>query len=193
MKLSSDQRQVILGTILGNGFLESADGLYLVMRSRSPEWLASKAKVLADLEQATWTSHSNYYWRSAADPIFEEFDALCYDKHQKIARMKSLDMLNRIGLMVWYGDCGCLVGRVRKNASLRTQALGLSAEAGCRFFNEVAMPCKINTVRQRPVIVFTLSGTERLMNVIGPVLPKNRHHLVPDHLRVQAGSQYTSA
>ena len=182
--LTSDQRQVIFGTLLGNGFIESPEGFYLVMKSRSAEWLSSKAKVLANFEQAVWTSRGNFYWRSKADPIFEEFDNLCYDGHKKVARMECLDMLKNVGVMTWYGDSGCLVGRDRRNASLRTQALGLSAETAARYFNEVQVPCRINQVRQRPVLAFSLKGTERLMKIIGSVLPKNRYHLVPGYLRL---------
>ena len=191
MILTSDQRQVIIGTLLGNGFLEAADGIYLVMRSRDPEWLASKAKVLADLEQTVWTSRSNYYWRSKADPLFEEFDALCYDGDRKAARMECLDALKNIGLMTWYGDIGCLVGRQRRNACLRTQAFGLSTETALRYFNEVGLPCRINRVRHSPVLVFSLDGTERLMKIISPVLPKNRYYLVPGY-QEKPYSQYTS-
>jgi len=180
MQLKPDQKQVILGTLLGNGRLEkSPEGLYLLMKARDPLWQSSKAHVLGKLEQATWTSRGNFYWRSTADPVFAEIDALCYNGHKKRARMECLDRLTNIGIMTWYGDCGCLVGRKRRNACLRTQALGLSTEIAGQYFNEVGMPCRVNKVRKQPVLVFSLEGTKKLMEIIGSVLPTNRHHLVP--------------
>lgn len=184
MNLTTDQRQVIIGTLLGNGRLESSsDGPYLLMKSRDKLWLSSKAHILSDIEQANWVSRGNYYWRSIADPVFDEFDDLLYDGNNKIVRMEVLDVLQGLGVMVWYSDVGCLVGRNRKNACMRMQAFGKSTEIAVQFFNEVSAPCRINTVRNKPVIVFALEGTIMLMKIIGTLLPENRLHLVPTFLQ----------
>jgi len=178
--LTSDQEQIILGTLLGNGRLEMGlEGPYLLMKSRDPLWLEGKALLLAEVKHARWRSRSNYYWRSREDSCFERFDKLCYSGYDKVARMEILDTLRNIGLMVWYGDVGCLVGRKRCNACLRTQSLGKSNEVARRYFNEVRLPCNINLVRQKPVIVFSYEGTRMLMKVVGSVLPRNRYHLIP--------------
>lgn len=181
MQLTSDQTQVILGTLLGNSRLERDEsGLYLLMKSRDEMWLRSKSQILSNFGQCSWTSRGNFYWRSVSnDAIFGLFDDLIYDGEFKKIRMSCLDKLNFIGVMTWYGDIGCLVGRTKMNACLRVQAFQDTANTACQFFNEVGVSCRINNVRGKPVIVFTLDGTKRLMYIIEPVLPQNRYHLVP--------------
>ena len=180
IQLTSDQQQVIIGTLLGNSKLElGKDGPYLTMRSRDLSWFASKAEFLAEFCDSTWQKCSNYYWRSKPDERFEPFYKMLYDGTTKTISMDCLDKLRSIAIMVWYGDVGCLVGRNRCNACLRVQSFGNTVHLMERFFNEVDTPCRINKVRGKPVIVFTHEGTSTLMKIIGPVLPKNRYHLIP--------------
>ena len=180
MQFTPDQQQVIIGTLLGNSKLEvGKDGPYLIMRSRDLSWFASKAEFLADFCDKTWQQYSNYYWQSKANECFEPFLNICYDGTSKIVTMDCLDRLRDIAIMVWYGDTGCLVGRNRCNACLRTQAFGNTSYVVERFFNEVGIFCGTNKVRGKPVVVFTHEGTRTLMKIIGPILPKNRYHLIP--------------
>jgi hypothetical protein len=180
MGLTADQEQIIIGTLLGNSQIEvGADGPCLVMRSRDISWLASKAEALADIQDSMWQQGANYYWRSKADVRLEPFVQLCYSGSIKAATMNCLNRLRNVAVMVWYGDVGCLVGRNRRNACLRTQHLGSSATIVEQFFNEVSAPCSLNYVRGKPVVVFSHEGTLTLMKIIGQILPTNRYHLVP--------------
>lgn len=182
IEISSDQKQIILGTLLGNGCLRDGEvDPYLVMRSRCPLWLESKAQKLQELEGARWEQNGNYYWKSNPDECLRKFKKRCYEGKDKCAKMPTLDLLRNLGLMVWYGDVGCLVGGTRRNACLRTQFFGQSCDIIKQYFNEVQLECKINLVRQNPVIVFSFEGTKSLMNLVGPILPKNRLHLVPNY------------
>jgi hypothetical protein len=182
MQLTSDQQQVVLGTLLGNSKIEiSVDGPCLIMKSHDSAWFASKAEFLQDLHDSTWRQYGNYYWRSRPDECFEPFVKMCYKETQKFVTMDCLDRLRAIGIMVWYGDSGCLVGRGRRNACLRTQRLGDSAYVVAQFFNEVNTACCINLVRSKPVIVFTHEGTKTLMKIISQIIPPNRYHLIPSH------------
>lgn len=178
--LSADQSQVILGTLFGNSVLEeSENGVCLIMKSRDKKWLDLKADCLFEFESSRWQSNGNYYWKSEPNDIFSKFFTLIYNHGNKSARMDCLDSFRDIGIMVWYGDTGCLVGRDKKNACVRTQAFGDTNEIIKQFFNEVNAPCNINQVRNKPVIVFTRDGTRMLTRIIGHLLPINRLHLLP--------------
>ena len=180
MRLTADQEQIIIGTLLGNSQIQvGTDGLCLVMKSRDLSWIVSKAEALASIQDSMWQQGANYYWRSQANVCLEPFVELCYNVSVKAVTMNCLDRLRNVAIMVWYGDVGCLVGRNRRNACLRTQHLGSSAAVVEQFFNEVAAPCSLNYVRGKPVVVFSHEGTSMLMKIIGQVLPPNRYHLVP--------------
>lgn len=178
--MTSDQKQIIIGTLLGNSkLLKDNDGYYLEMKSRDSIWLESKAHALKDIAYSRWMSHGNYYWRSKSHESFYEFKELCYSEHNKVFKMECLNSLRNIGIMVWYGDVGCLVGRTKQNACVRTQAFCGSESIAHQFFNEIDADCNISYVRQKPILTFTLKGTTTIMKIVYSVLPTNRHHLVP--------------
>ena len=90
--------------------------------------------------------------------------------------MDWLDQLRDIGIAVWYGDSGALIGRKFRNACLRTQSFGLEGNKIIeRYFNEVGIPCNLNKSRSSYIVVFTVPGTETLIKMIAPCLPKNRY------------------
>lgn len=90
--------------------------------------------------------------------------------------MEWLDSLRDIAIAVWYGDNGALIGRKYRNACLRTQAFGLEGNQIIeKYFNEVGLPCSINKSRSSYIIVFSVPGTEALIKMISPCLPKNRY------------------
>jgi len=174
------QYQTLLGTLLGSSKIEiSDDGYHLAMRSTDPYWLRSKVHDL-EIGGQFFERGQFYYWRSAPSKVLKEAHAFCYEGKKKVVSMEWLDMLRDIGIAVWYGDVGCLVGRAKGNACLRTQAFGEDNQLICQYFNEVGIPCNINKVRGKPVIVFAVDGTHILMNLVAPVLPLNRYHLVPE-------------
>ena len=186
------QRQIVIGTLLGNSRLESdLTGVYLLMRSRNKDWLDCKAEYLQAWERSRWVSGKTYYWVSVADPVFEEIDKLCYVGCQKMARVRWLSKLMQIGYMTWYCDVGCLVGRNRRNACLRTPSLS-NLEEAVEYTNMVFAPeseqdggrpaCRLSSKSRYKTIIFTQSGTAALMKLIIPVMPKPMYHLIPAYI-----------
>ncbi len=178
---NDDHRQVVLGALLGNGFIcRGRKNPYFCMRhsEKHLEWLKSKAAELTHYESSTpWYKYNrSWTWRSCSDPCFSELRSLCYPNGKKEVSMPWLDSLRSLAISVWYGDSGCLIGRGRKNACLRTQSYGLEGnEIIERYFNEVGMPCSMNKSRKSWVIVFTVPATETLMSkIVAPNTPPNR-------------------
>ena len=188
--LVGTQKQIVLGTLLGNGRLErDATGVYLVMKSRNKDWIGCKAKYLRSYERDSWRNGKTYYWVSQADEVFRELNQLCYVECQKTASVKWLMQLDRIGYMTWYCDVGCLVGRGRRNACLRTPSLS-NVKHAAEFTNtklaallEGEQACKMTKTgkqsKENKAIVFTHGGTSALMHLIADVMPVSMHHLIP--------------
>ena len=178
---NDDHRQIVLGTLLGNGFIcKGRKNSYFCMRHsvNHLDWLKSKASELTAYESSTpWHQHeTTCTWRSGCDPVFNELRSLCYLNGKKEVSMVWLDQLRSMAISVWYGDSGCLTGRNHKNACLRTQSFRYEGNQVIeRYFNEVGMPCSMNKSRKSWVIVFTVPGTETLMSkIVAPNAPTNR-------------------
>lgn len=179
--MNDNQKQVILGTLLGNGYIcNGTKNCYLCMRHsiKHLSWLQSKAQELEFYGSATpwYISGTTCTWRSVSHVAFTELRRFCYPNGQKEVCMEWLDQLRDIAIGVWYGDSGSLIGRKAKNACLRTQSFGKEGnDIIARYFNEVGIPCNLNKSRGSYIVVFTVPGTEILIKMIAPCLPKNRY------------------
>lgn len=175
------QKQIVLGGLLGNSYIcKGRKNDYLCIRHSVNHlpWLRSKALELKDYSAKTpWYQYeTTCTWRSRSDSIFSEFRKLCYPNGEKEVSMKWLDPLRDIAIAIWYGDSGCLTGRNGKNACLRTQSFGLDGNnIIAKYFNEVGLSCGINKSRKSYVIVFSVKGTKKLMDLISPCLPNSRY------------------
>jgi len=180
MNMFEHKNQIMLGTLLGNSKLVTyRKNACLWMRNKDQAWLESKAYDLKQYEDCFYFKRNVYHWRSKSHEVFEEFDDMFYSDTQKIVTPVILDFLRDIAISVWYGDCGCLVGRTRTNACLRTQSFGHKGnQIIADWFNSVGIECNLNKHRSDYVIVFSCGGTRVLFGMISPLLPKNRHHLV---------------
>ena len=179
---NDDHRQIVLGTLLGNGYIcKGRKNSYFCMRHSVDHlpWLQSKAAELEVYGSKTpWYQYNTTCtWRSACSPLFNELREMCYPGGEKTVSMEWLNALRALAIAVWYGDSGCLTGRGKKNACLRTQSFGYEGNKVIeQYFNEVGMPCHMNKSRKSWVTVFTVAGTETLMSkIVAPYLPKNRY------------------
>lgn len=179
--MDNNQKQIVLATLLGNGYIcKGSKNAYICMRHsiKHLPWLQTKASEIAKYAAATpwYVSGTTCTWRSISHPIFTDMRSFCYPKGEKQVSMEWLDQLRDIGIAIWYGDSGTLMGRKMKNACLRTQSFGLEGNLIIeKYFNEVNIPCNINKSRNSHVIVFTVAGTEKLLHMIAPFLPANRY------------------
>lgn len=177
--MTSDQQQVLLGTILGNSkLIYHKEGCRLLMKSNNKDWLSLKASELNNLKGDYSKSHGNYYWKSEPSVELNNLYDQCYLNNSKLILMPILDVLRDIALAIWYCDTGALVGRTKTNACLRIQSLHGAEDIICQFFNEVGMKCKINWVRKKPTIVFDKHGTITFLKIIGPYIPKFKYNLL---------------
>jgi hypothetical protein len=182
---NDDHRQIVLGTLLGNGYIcKGRKNSYLCIRHSMSHvgWLKSKSlELLPYASKTPWYQYqTTCTWRSHCSQDFNELRDLCYPDGKKQVSMKWLDQLRALAIAVWYGDSGCLTGRNKKNACLRTQSFGFEGNKIIeQYFNEVGIPCHMNKSRKSWVIVFTVPGTEILMSkIVAPYLPESRYFKV---------------
>lgn len=175
-----EQRQIITGTLLGNGFICSANNPYLCIQhsARYEDYFNRKIKHLECFgrKQAVYRRKNIIGWRSSCSPIWQEFRDLAYVDGSKTISMAWLDKLHAIGLAVWYCDSGCLMGYKNRNVCLRTQSFG---EAGNniikQYFDEIGLSCELNKSRQSSVIVFNVRSTERFLKIVAEYVPESLH------------------
>lgn len=109
-KITTRQSQIISGTILGGSSIvkpTKGKNCYLSMRSKDGLWLDYKArelKSLASLEPITIEKTNR--WHSLCYPIFTKFREEFYKGKERKLRLENLELLQDIGLAMWFGDCG---------------------------------------------------------------------------------------
>lgn len=177
-ELSSWQKNIVLGTILGGSSIvkpSKGRNCYLFMRSRHRDWLAYKSQELKLFSsQRPFTEEGNTLrWHSNCYPVFNEFRDLFYVKGAKIVNMEILDRLRDIGWAVWYGDCGKIKnGKVMLN----THKFGKTGtDIIVRYFNEVDISCESTTERKNYRVLMTEEGSERFLMTMAHCMPDFMH------------------
>lgn len=173
--MTDDQRQIVLGTLLGNGFICNSKNPYICIQHSCAysSYFKSKMSHLSEFGRSSpWYKKGNICgWRSISSPIWSEFKTLCYKDGKKNITMTWLNQLRDIGIAVWYGDSGCLIGYKNRNACLRTQSFGNDGnQIACQYFNEVGIECNLNKSKGSHVIVFSVSGTRILFKLVAPYI-----------------------
>jgi hypothetical protein len=175
--LTDNQRQVIIGTVLGGSSLikpPKGTNYYLSMRSSNQTWLKYKAEELDDCFKSTnLVSNGNTYRiNSICHKAFTELHDLLYRDGKRVITEELLDSLRDVSLAIWFLDGGSMIGRNRKNAYINTTKFG---EEGTliveKYFNLIDMTCKKNKNGTRRKVVFSVQGTERLFRIIAPLFP----------------------
>ena len=172
-----EQRQVVLGTLLGNAFLCKGDYLCIQHSKKNEDYLRLKAEVVSEYARPTpfYEKSGTVGWRSSRNPIWQEFRTLCYTNDQKMVSMRWLDEMHAIAMTIWYCDSGSLIGYRRRNACLRTQSFGQGNEIIKQYFSEIGIPCSMNKSKKSWIIVFGVEETEAFLKIVAPYVPTFLH------------------
>lgn len=191
MEITSWHSQLILGSLLGSGYLvrvkKKADGdpaFYMgISESHDPDWFAYKANELSVVAAKTpvvesrgvlkWRSRSGSQWMEYADKFYEK------DTWSKYVTMETLDQMKDVALSVWFCDKGFWY--TSRRIGLRTSAFGESNQVIHDYFNEVGIECEQRKDSNGACrVIFTRHGTERFQSTIAQRLPFfMRHRLEP--------------
>ncbi len=175
-QFSDWEKQIIHGTLLGNGYLtltkKSVNPYLTISENRNQQWLLYKGAELESFsaKKPLIETKSVWKWRASCNPGWNDFYNLHY-KEKKIIKMTVLDRLKDIGLAIWFGDKGYWYNK--EQVGLRTSSYSEVDNNTIKcYFNEVGMECSIVDIAlNRKNIIFSASGTSSFLKIIAHQLP----------------------
>lgn len=121
--LTDEQREIMIGSLLGDGSLGVHNGKYPAFKERhsikQKEYLEFKACVFSDLSKRSVKDYNAgtegfnngqlmCEWSTLAQPVFSEFMHMFYHSGKKAVPHNIADLLTPLALSVWYQDDGSL-------------------------------------------------------------------------------------
>ncbi len=117
--LTKRQRQILVGTLLGDGHLEQ-NGKYCRLRvdhySKQKDyifWMAKefelfslKPRITSERDKRSGKTYIGWHFSTKSLPIFSEFRRLFYKNKKKIIPLKISEMMYDLSLAIWYMDDG---------------------------------------------------------------------------------------
>jgi hypothetical protein len=117
--LTKKQRQILVGTLLGDGHLEQ-NGKYCRLRvdhySKQKDyifWMQSefepfslKPRITSETDKRSGKTYTGWHFSTKSLPIFSEFQRLFYRNRKKIIPKNISGMMNSLSLAIWYMDDG---------------------------------------------------------------------------------------
>lgn len=142
-KISSRQRNIIIGTILGGSSIikpKKGKNCYLSMRNKDLDWLTFKAKELENLAtKEAITKEKTYRWHSICYPLFLDFHKMFYVNESRFIDINVLNLLQDMSIAVWYKDCG----KINKNCIIFNTHIWdkQGTQTICNYFQSLEWNC----------------------------------------------------
>jgi hypothetical protein len=172
-EVTSRQRQIIAGTILGgSSIISPRNGVncYLSMRDSRLEWIQFKASELSSLASISpFTKEKTYRWHSKCFPIISEFRDMFYSDGKRKINDKTLDLLTDVSFAIWVGDCGYLKN---DNLVLNTHVWGDSNDVIMKYFKMLEYKPVLFDEGGRSRIMLDEDGTVDFLQYANPHLPE---------------------
>ena len=184
MEINQWQDQIVLGTLLGSGFMvrsiqKETPNYYVGMsETRNDQWFNYKCQELALFAAKTpvCRSANALKWRSKAGANWHCYWNQFHDAEGNLTvQMETLDKLKDTALAVWFGDKGFWY--TSRRLGLRTGKFKDGNFTICKYFNEVGIPCDIRTDANNTTrCIFTREGTIAFFATCGHCLPEFMLH-----------------
>lgn len=168
--LSFRQKQIIYGSLLGNGCVISNNGNpYLsINESKDSNWLYCKSNELTNIarENAISEDKNRLKWRSKAVPELVQIKELCSKMNKDW-----LERLADIAIAVWFIDKGYFINK--HQICLRTSRFKNKGNLIIKkYLDSLDISCKIKIFNPNtPRIVLTEDGTINFLKTIKPCFP----------------------
>lgn len=175
--ITSDQQQVIYGTLLGGSSLiktKTSKNYFLSMRGKDLNWIQGKAN------EFTFMSSQNpiheeklgyYRWHSSCSLALNNIYPLFYKKGKKVAKVEILDALRAIGLMVWFMDSGILQDN---KITMRLTSLKTSIKLIQEYFAQLDIKPKITNTS----LMFNEDQSKKFIDIIFDQVPLFMEHRI---------------
>ena len=173
-QISSKQRYIIIGTILGGSSIvrpNKGKNCYLSMRSKDLDWLNYKSKELYNLSlKDSITKEKTYRWHSICYPLFNEFEDLFYKNKKRCLQEKALSSLRETSIAVWYKDCGVLN---KNKIILNTHIWGEEGTNMCLdYFKSIDYEAEIYLERKNYRLKFSEKSSKEFLNLYETLIKK---------------------
>jgi len=176
-QLSSRQKEIIVGTVLGGSSLVKpplGKNYHLSMRDSNNLWLLYKIEEL----QGCFRNNNlikdgkTYRCSSICSEAFTELYKTLYKDGKRHITNEIIEPMHDIGLAIWFIDGGGMTGRNKKNAYLNSTKFGMDGSKMISdYFNSMEIGCNINQSNERIKVLFTVEGTERFLKIVTPAFP----------------------
>lgn len=166
-KITSRQRAVVIGTILGGSSIvkpKKGKNCYLSMRNKDLDWLKFKSSELANLStKDPITSEKTFRWHSICYPLFNEFQEMFYKDKKRKLKIETLNLLQDISIAVWYKDAGVL----SKNHIIFNTHIWQKegTENISSYFQSLDWECKIFTERKNYRIELSEESSKEVLKM----------------------------
>ena len=171
--ISTRQKQVIIGTILGGSSVvkpKNGKNCYLSMRDKHGTWLEWKAFQLDSLSSYTpFTVEKTNRWHSFCLPEFNELRDKFYTSQKRLLKLKELELLWDSALATWYGDCG----KIKDNCViLNTNIWGeKGTKVFVKYFSLIDYYAEMFQERGHYRVKLDEISSFKFIKLIAPVLP----------------------
>ncbi len=190
-QFSAIQQEVLIGTILGDGRLESRSKngsarLRVHHAESQRDFLFWKYQVFQNLVtrepwQVTWigkqtgNKYSAWFFHTKTLSTLRELHQLFYPAGKKIIPINIEDLLTPRALAVWFMDDGCMTP---SSAILNTQCFSKLEQEILRswFQNYLGIETKFNKDRLTYRLCMNKESARELSEIISPYVPKCMHY-----------------
>ena len=181
MPLTRYQREMVIGSILGDATLASTTSGYCfrvhhgVKQAAFVDW---KYQVLEPyVRSAPRVSGSGYYFRTVTHPEFNDLRVLFYEGKRKVVPAKSIG-LTPLGLAVWIMDDGALEGK-----QLRINTQSFSLEENLRLVDTLrakfGLDVRLNLDKAKYRLRFTAASMPALIEIVKPHMHPSMLYKLP--------------
>jgi hypothetical protein len=177
LTLTNRERQIVLGTILGNSsiiFPKKSSFPHLQMResiSKGGMWIRCKAEELKKFSRlkSFVADKDSFRWNSISDGCWLEYHKLCYKNSKKTITMEWLDQLQDYGICCWFMDKGVILN---KSAHIRVSRLDNSSLSVIQeYFEIIGIPVQLKKNGGSTIINFENEAKIKLIRLISPCFP----------------------
>ena len=183
------QKQIILGTLLGDGFaspnklFHGNNGINFSHSIKQKKYLDYKIKLLGSLYNSTRKLTSGYGSEmlcvsSHCTKITEQLYQICYKEEKKTVNQTWLLNLNSMGIAIWFMDDGTLSGN---RAKLSIEGFSISEQELIKsFFINRGNQCYLqHDGRNHNILVFSPEGTINLFfDICNHIIPSMQYKLL---------------
>ena len=182
--LSFRQKQIIYGSLLGNGCIVSTTGNpYLSITDNNNKWLYHKASELSNIARLNAISEdrNRLKWRSKSATELVQIKELCFSLNENW-----LEKLADIAMAVWFIDKGYFINK--NQICLRTSKFKNKGNLIIKkYLDSLDIWCQIKIFNPNtPRIVLTKDGTINFLKTIKPCFPQFMP-MLPSQLALSVG------